>query len=167
MSTRLVPGSSLGQITSKDTRQRRSHSEIESPAKSNGTTLTRAPDGPQQTHSSDVFGRCAASRPFEDGVDRGCRDEGFGDRVVSGEVGVDRGGEVGDAVEDAAAERFLGEFAEPAFDEVEPGARGWDEVEVEAGRRLVGDDPRASAGRPVLWPPVHVPRRSEPARGRR
>jgi hypothetical protein len=41
---------------------------------------------------------------------------------VGSEEGVDRGGEVGDAVEDAAADRFLGQFAEPALDEVEPGA---------------------------------------------
>ena len=44
---------------------------------------------------------------------------------------VDRGGEFGDAVEDAASDRFVGQLAEPAFDEVEPGARGRDEVEVE------------------------------------
>ena len=41
--------------------------------------------------------------------------------------------QVGDAVEDAAGGRFFGELTEPALDEVEPGARGRGEVEVEAG----------------------------------
>ncbi len=52
---------------------------------------------------------------------------------MGGEELVDRGDQVGDAVEDAAADRFVGQLAEPALDEVEPGARGRGEVEVEAG----------------------------------
>jgi hypothetical protein len=50
---------------------------------------------------------------------------------VGGEELFDRSGEFGDAVEDAASDRFLGQLAEPALDEVEPGARGRDEVEME------------------------------------
>jgi hypothetical protein len=63
------------------------------------------------------------------------RVNGSGSVLWGGEVGVDRVGEVGDAVEDVAAECFVCEFAKPAFDEAEPGARGRDEVEVEAGWR--------------------------------
>ena len=47
------------------------------------------------------------------------------------EVVLDRGDEVGDAIEHAAADRFVGELAEPALDEVQPRARGRGEVEVE------------------------------------
>src|SRR5712691_3115551 len=78
-----------------------------------------------------------ASDLFEDGVDRRCPDEWFGVLVVGGEELVDRVDEFGDAVEGAAADRFVGEFAKPAFDEVEPGARGRGEVEVEA--RMLGE----------------------------
>jgi hypothetical protein len=35
-------------------------------------------------------------------------------------------------MEDAAADGFVFELAEPALDHVHPGARGWCEVEVEA-----------------------------------
>ena len=52
------------------------------------------------------------------------------------EVVLDRGDQVGDAVEDAAADRLVGELAEPALDEVEPRARGRGEVQVEA--RVLG-----------------------------
>jgi len=38
--------------------------------------------------------------------------------VVRGEEFVDRFDEVGDAVKDAAADRFVGELAKPALDEV-------------------------------------------------
>jgi len=62
---------------------------------------------------------------------------------VGGEERVDRSGEVRDAVEDAASDRFVGQFAEPALDEVEPGARGRDEVEVEARVTL---EPRVDVG---------------------
>jgi hypothetical protein len=62
---------------------------------------------------------------------------------VGGEELVDRLDQLGDAVEDAAAERFVGELAEPAFDEVEPRARGRDEVEMEAG---VFREPRLDVG---------------------
>ena len=51
---------------------------------------------------------------------------------MGGEECFDCGDQVGDVVENAAPDRFLGELAEPTLDEVEPGARGRDEVEVEA-----------------------------------
>ena len=47
------------------------------------------------------------------------------------EVVLDRGDQVGDAVEDAAAERLVGELAEPALDQVQPRRRGRGEVQVE------------------------------------
>jgi len=52
--------------------------------------------------------------------------------------GGDRGGEVLDAVEGAAAESFVGEFFEPPFDEVEPGTGGRGEVKVPAATIFVG-----------------------------
>jgi hypothetical protein len=36
-------------------------------------------------------------------------------------------------VEDAASQCFVGQFPEPAFNEVEPRRRGWGEVQVEPG----------------------------------
>ena len=45
---------------------------------------------------------------------------GSGALVVGLEVLLDRGDQVGDAVEDAAADRLVGQLAEPALDEVQP-----------------------------------------------
>ncbi len=59
-------------------------------------------------------------------------DEGLGVGVVGGQVGLDCGDQVGDGLEDAAADCFVVEFAEPAFDHVQPGARGRGEVQVKA-----------------------------------
>ena len=47
------------------------------------------------------------------------------------DVFLDRGDEVGHGVEDAAPQRFVGQFPEPAFDQVEPRRRCRGEVEVE------------------------------------
>ena len=55
---------------------------------------------------------------LEDRVDRGGPDEWLGVVVVGGEERFDRLDEVGDAVKDAAADRFVGELAKPALDEV-------------------------------------------------
>jgi len=52
---------------------------------------------------------------------------------MGGEEVFDRGDEVGNAVKDAAADRFVFEIAEPTLDEVQPRARGRDEVQVETG----------------------------------
>jgi len=52
--------------------------------------------------------------------------------VVCVEVLLDRGDEVWDAVEDAAADCLFGEGCEPALDEVQPGAGCWREVQVKA-----------------------------------
>ena len=41
--------------------------------------------------------------------------------------------QVGDALEDAAAQTFLRELAEEALDDVEPGAAGWREMHMEPG----------------------------------
>lgn len=60
-------------------------------------------------------------------------DQGSGVVVVSGEVVLDRGDQVWHGVEHAAAQGFVGEHSEPAFDQVQPGARGRGEVEVDPG----------------------------------
>jgi hypothetical protein len=52
---------------------------------------------------------------------------------VGVDVFLDRGDEVGHGVEDAAPQRFVGQFPEPAFDEVEPRRRCRGEVQVEPG----------------------------------
>jgi hypothetical protein len=43
--------------------------------------------------------------------------------VVRVEVFLDRGDEFGDAVEAAAAQRRVGQFAEPALDQIQPPTR--------------------------------------------
>jgi hypothetical protein len=49
------------------------------------------------------------------------------------EESIDGGLEVGDGSEDAALETALGQDGEKALDGVEPGSRGWGEVEGPAG----------------------------------
>src|SRR5271169_5024552 len=49
----------------------------------------------------------------------------------------DCGGEVGDAGESATAQAFVGEFLEPAFDQVQPGTRSRRVVQVPAAAVLV------------------------------
>jgi hypothetical protein len=81
------------------------------------------------------------------GQDRLCGcgpDERRGVAVVGVEVVLDRGDQVGDRVKDAAADGFVGELAEEAFDEVQPRARGRGEVQVEA--RVLCLDLAASVG---------------------
>ena len=56
-------------------------------------------------------------------------DEGFGFLIVLREEAVDGGLKIGHRPEDAAFEPALGEFCEEALHSVEPGARGWREVE--------------------------------------
>jgi hypothetical protein len=53
--------------------------------------------------------------------------------VVMIEEAIDGGLEVGDGSEDAALETALGQGGEKALDGVEPGSRGWGEVEGPAG----------------------------------
>ena len=48
-------------------------------------------------------------------------------------VFLDGGDEVGHGMKDAPPQRFVGQFPEPAFDEVEPRRRCRGEVEVEPG----------------------------------
>ena len=57
--------------------------------------------------------------------------EGLGVVVGFGEVSVDGGLEIDDALEDAALEPLPGQFGEEAFDGIEPGGRGRGEVEME------------------------------------
>ena len=74
--------------------------------------------------------------------------------IVRFEIAVDGGLEVGDGAEDAALEALSGECGEEVLDGVEPGARGWREVEGPA--RMAGEpsfDPRLRRGRLLgcLW----------------
>jgi hypothetical protein len=67
--------------------------------------------------------------------------------VVMIEEAIDGGLEVGDGSEDAALETALGQGGEKALDGVEPGSRGWGEVEGPAG--MASEPfPRAAA---CLW----------------
>ena len=73
---------------------------------------------------------------LEDGVDGGGPDERLG-VVAPGLEEVPNGGDqVGHAGEDAAAQRLLGELPKPALDEVQPGAAGGGEAQMEA--RILG-----------------------------
>ena len=75
----------------------------------------------------------SASGDFFEDVGRRCGpDEGFGVGIVVLQVGFDGGLEVGDAPEDAASDGVLGDQAEEALDQVEPGGGGRGEMEVEA-----------------------------------
>src|SRR5260370_19718679 len=80
---------------------------------------------------------------FDDGVGIGGAGEGLWVVVGCGKVSVDGGMEINDALEDAALEPLPGQFGEEAFDGVEPGGRGWGEVEMEA---LVPFEPGADLG---------------------
>ena len=70
------------------------------------------------------------------------------------QVAVDRGLQVGDRSEDAAADALAGHLGEEAFHGIEPGPGGWGEVEDPA--RMAGEpgfDPRFREGRLLgcLW----------------
>ena len=58
---------------------------------------------------------------------------GFGSSLWAPQVVLDRGDQVGDAVEHASADGFVGQVAKPTFHEVQPGRGGRGEVQVEAG----------------------------------
>src|SRR5271169_1949103 len=71
----------------------------------------------------------------------------------------DCGGEVGDAGESATAQAFVGEFLEPAFDQVQPGTRSRRVVQVPAAAVLVREplgDFRSGVGRQVVQHDVHT-----------
>ena len=76
----------------------------------------------------------------EDSVDGSVPDEGFRVSIVLVQVVFDGGDEFVDASEDTAAKALLGQHAEPAFDEVEPGGTSGSEVQLEA---RVGEEPLA------------------------
>ena len=69
----------------------------------------------------------------EDVGGSGGPDEGLGVPVVLGEVAMDGDLQVGNALEDSAADALAGDLGEEALDEIEPGRRGWSEVQVEPG----------------------------------
>ena len=73
-------------------------------------------------------------------------DEGLGAVVPAGDPGADVGFQLGDAAVHAAAQQSGAQFGEEAFDEVEPGAAGRGEVQVEPG---MAQQPAFDLG--VLW----------------
>src|SRR6185312_16162953 len=73
----------------------------------------------------------------DDVVGGGLPDEGLGVAVPMLGPGGDRRGEIGDTAEGSTAQAFVGEFLEPAFDEVQPGTRGRREMQVPAATVLV------------------------------
>ena len=75
----------------------------------------------------------------ENGLDRGRPDEWLAVRVAEGDVGVDRADEVRHAPEVAPPDALVGQLAEPALDEVEPGRARRREVEMEAGTGRRGE----------------------------
>ena len=91
-------------------------------------------------------GGASALNLGDDVVGGGLPDEWFWVLVlVLGPRG-DRGGEVGDARECATAQAFVGEFFEPAFDQVQPRTRSRRVVQVPAAgvvRRSVSTSPVA------------------------
>ena len=52
-----------------------------------------------------------------------CPDEGFGRGIVFGEIVIDGGLQLGDALEDAAPDALACDLGEEALDEVQPGRR--------------------------------------------
>src|SRR5215813_6627430 len=78
--------------------------------------------GQHLSPSSDFFDDCMrVSSP----------DEGLGVVVGFGEISIDGGLEINDALEHASLEPLLGQFAEEPFDGIEPGRRCRSEVEME------------------------------------
>ena len=70
---------------------------------------------------------------FDDAVEVGVPDEGFGGFIVGLDIAVDGLAQLGDGMEDAALEAVSGELGEEGFDRVDPGASGGREVQREAG----------------------------------
>ena len=98
-----------------------------------------------------------ASDLLEDGLDGGRPDERLGVCVVGLEELPDGGDEVGHAGEDAAAQSLVGELAEPALDEVQPGAARGREVQMEARMLLKpGSDVRMFVGLVVVEDQVQL-----------
>lgn len=65
-----------------------------------------------------------------DRFNRGAPDEDFGILIVSADILLDRLDEFRNVFERASANAFVGDLAEPAFDHIEPGDRGWDKVQM-------------------------------------
>jgi len=83
----------------------------------------------------------------DDAIRVGCPGEGFGIVIVFFEEAFDGGLEANDRMEDAAFQSALGKFGEEALDRVEPGARGWREMEDETWMaRQPGQNPGVLVG---------------------
>ena len=77
-------------------------------------------------------------------------DEGFGNAVVLGEIGVDSGLQVGNRAEDTASDALPRHLGEEVFDRIEPRCRIRGEVEGPARMaRQPGQHPRLREGRPL------------------
>jgi len=68
----------------------------------------------------------------EDVLGLGSPDEGFGTFVVQGYELLDGSSEFWDASKHAVAQTFDGDVAEETLDHVEPGGRGWSEMNMES-----------------------------------
>jgi len=68
----------------------------------------------------------------DDVLGAGFPDEWFRILVPVLGPGGDRGGELGDAGEHAAAQAFVGQFFEPPFDQIDPGTGGGSEMQMPA-----------------------------------
>src|SRR5512132_1202758 len=90
----------------------------------------------------------------DDGLRVGGPDEGFGIVVVLGEVAVDRGLEIDQRVEYATLQAAPGELGEEALDGIEPGSRGWREVEGPA--RVASEPVRDKTRKPGRAPDLDV-----------
>jgi hypothetical protein len=73
---------------------------------------------------------------FEDFARRLCPDEGFRVGIVVLWEFHDGALEISDALKRAAADTVSGDLGEEALEHVEPGSRGWREVQMKAGMRF-------------------------------
>src|ERR1035437_4520843 len=72
-------------------------------------------------------------------LDAGGPDEGLRGVVVGGDELLDGGDQLRYARKDSATNAFVGQFAKPPFDQIEPGRRGRSEVQMKA--RVLGQPP--------------------------
>ena len=75
---------------------------------------------------------CPSANEIPNGVDGFGPDKRFGAGIMFGEIGIDGGLQVGDRVEDAAADALPGHRRKQVLDGVEPGGRGRGEMEGRA-----------------------------------
>jgi len=92
----------------------------------------------------DLFECCSRTGDFgEDFFGGFGPEEGLWVGIVVFQVVVNGGFELGNGGEDAATDALLSDQPEDALDLIEPGGRGWGEVQVKAG----------VLGQPLRWTP--------------